>query len=378
MKLTVTVKLGTTQEQHAALLQTLRTCNAACERISQVAFQSQTFRQFDLHQLTYYPIREKSALPAQHVIRTIAKVADAYKLGTDTLRTFQPTGAIELDSRLLSWKVQEQTVGITTLRGRLSIPFLCSVAQKALLRGQRGQSDLMLRDGVFYLACSVTVEDAQPFVPTGVIGIDLGIVHLATDSQGNHYTGEPVRKVRRKYRRLRQLLAPRKSASARKHRKKLARKEARFVKDTNHRISKQLVQLALDRQKALAVETLTGIRPRGNGLSRAMRTELNNWAFLQLKLFLIYKSKRAGVTVIEVDARYSSQECSACHHTERANRRSQERFCCQCCGLELNADYNASLNLKARGVKSLLARQSDALMFREEADASDLGQAHEL
>ena len=127
--------------------------------------------------------------------------------------------------------------------------------------------------------------------------------------------------------------------------------------------------MALDRQKALAIETLTGIRERGNRLSRAMRTELNNWAFLQLKQFLSYKSKRAGVTVIEVDPRYSSQECSACHHTERANRPSQELFSCQCCGLKLNADMNAALNLKARG------ELSAALMFREEVSASDLGQA---
>src|SRR5579871_6513013 len=214
MKLTVTVKLKATQEQHAALLQTLRTCNAACNRISQVAFQSQTLRQFDLHQATYYNIREAFALPAQHVVRALAKVADAYKLGVDTLRIFQPTGTIELDCHLLRWKVQEQIAAITTLQGRLPIPFACSAAQKELLRGKRGQSDLMLRDGVFYLACSVTVEEAQPFVLTGVIGVDLGIVNLATDSEGNHYTGEPIRKVRRKYRRLRQLLAPKKTASA--------------------------------------------------------------------------------------------------------------------------------------------------------------------
>ena len=372
MQITVSAKLKPTQQQHTALLQTLRVCNAACDRISLVAFEGKTFRQFDLHAATYHNIREAFALPAQHVVRSIAKVANAYKRDTHTLRTFQPTGAIELDARLLAWKVEAQIAGITTLQGRLHIPFLCSRAQKELLRGKQGQSDLILREGCFYLCCAVTVEEAQPIVPTGVIGIDLGITNVATDSDGNRYTGEPIKKVRRKYRRMRQLLAPRKSASARKHRKKLARKEARFVKDANHCISKQLVQRALDRQKALAVETLTGIRGRGNGLSRAFRTELNSWAFLQLKQFLSYKATRAGVCVIEVDPRYSSQECSACHHTQRANRRSQESFCCVCCGLKLNADFNASLNLKARG------ELSAALMFREEVSASDLGQAHAL
>ncbi len=214
------------------------------------------------------------------------------------------------------------------------------------------------------MSCAITVEEAEVFTPVGVVGIDLGIVNVATDSEGHQYTGEPVQKVRRKYRRLRQLLQSRKTRSARKHLQKARRKESRFVKDTNHIISKHLVQLALDRQKALACEVLTGIRQRVNGLNRVMRTELNNWAFLQLKTFLHYKAKRAGVTLIAVDPRYSSQTCSACGHCERANRTSQERFCCQCCGLEANADVNAALNLKARG------ELSPALMFRKEAFAS--------
>jgi putative transposase len=126
-----------------------------------------------------------------------------------------------------------------------------------------------------------------------------------------------------------------------------------------------LVQLALDRQKALACEDLTGIRGRGNGFNRAMRTELNSWAFHQLKLFLAYKCQRAGVTLIEVDPRFSSQTCSGCGHCERGNRKSQEWFECLCCGLRLNADVNAALNLKAWG------ELSAALMFRLEAIASN-------
>ena len=372
MQITVTVKLKTTPQQHAALLQTMQTCNAACDLISQLAFEGKTFRQFDLHKEAYYNVREAFGLPAQHVVRSVAKVAHAYKLDTNTLRTFQPTGAIEFDVHLLTWKVQEQITRITTTQGRLQIPFQCSGAQKELLMGKRSQSDLILRDGFFYLSCAVTVKETPPFVPIGVMGIDLGIVNIATDSEGNTYTGALIKRIRKKYRRLRQLLSPRKTSSARKHRKKMARKEARFVKDTNHSISKELVQRALDRQKALAVETLTGIRGRGNGLSRAFRTELNSWAFLQLKSLLSYKSLQAGVTLIEVDPRYSSQTCSTCGHCERANRKTQERFCCVCCGLEMHADFNAALNLKARG------ELSDALMFCEEAQTSNLGQAHAL
>ena len=117
---------------------------------------------------------------------------------------------------------------------------------------------------------------------------------------------------------------------------------------------------------ALSIETLTGIRHRGNGFNRAMRTELNNWAFNQLKQFVSYKAKRVGVTVIEVDPKYSSQTCSnpACGYCDKANRKTQDKFECLKCGLKLNADYNAALNLKARGELSY------ALMFWLEANAS--------
>jgi putative transposase len=364
MQLTVTVKLKTTPDQHAALVKTLRTCNTACDDISATAFTTGTFRQYNLHALVYHPVKAQTKLNANHVVRAIAKVAHAYKLDTKGQRTFAPLGGIELDRDLLTWKVDAQTVSLNTVQGRLHLPFVCSTAQKELLQEKKGQTDLLLRDGAFYLACAVTVAEAEPFTPAGCIGIDLGIVNVATDSEGNQYTGEPVKRIRKRYRRLRQLLQSKKTRSARKHLQKARRKESRFVKDTNHIISKHLVQRALDRQKALACEVLTGIRQRANGLNRALRTELNNWAFLQLKTFLHYKAKRAGVTLIEVDPRSSSQTCSACGHCERANRKSQERFCCQCCGLEANADVNAALNLKARG------ELSPALMFRKEALAS--------
>lgn len=365
MQITVTVKLTTSPDIASALVQTLWRCNAACDRISQIAFESRVFRKYDLHHQVYHSMRAETELAAGHVVCAIAKVANAYKLDTHTLRTFQPLGAIELNKDTLTWKVEEQTVTLNTVHGRVKLSFLCSPAHKELLRGKRGQADLLLRGGQFYLSVAVTVAEAEPFTPEGVIGVDLGIVNVATDSEGNRYTGEPIRKVRRKYRALRQELQAKKTRSARKRMAKRRRKESRFVRDVNHCVSKTLVGMALNRKKALALEMLDGIRERGNRLNRAMRTELNSWAFHQLKLFLAYKCQRAGVTLIEADPRYSSQTCSGCGHCERGNRKSQESFECLCCGLKLNADVNAALNLKARG------ELSAALMFRLEALASN-------
>src|SRR5437879_4718084 len=114
MQLTTLVKLHTSSEEHAALMKTLRTCNAACERISAVAFERKVFRKYDLQKLVYPLVKTQTNLNANHVIRAIAKVADAYKLDKNTLRTFRPLGAIELDKDLLAWKVEEQSVSINS------------------------------------------------------------------------------------------------------------------------------------------------------------------------------------------------------------------------------------------------------------------------
>lgn len=349
MQITVTIQLQTTPEQHSMLLETLQVCNAACNHISHIAWETQTFRKYDLHHKTYHSVKTETNLHANHVVRAVAKVAHAYAADRDSKRKFCPLGAIELDDKLIRWHTKDQIVHITTSRGRNSFVFRCSANQKSLLDAKRSQCSLLLRDNQFYLAVAVEVQETELFAPQGVIGVDFGITNIATDSEGNNYTGASVMRVRRKYRRLRQILQPKKTRSARKKLQKIRHKESRFSKNENHCISKKLVQLAVVRQKALAIETLTGIRQRGNGLNRAVRTEVNNWAFYQLKTFLTYKAKRAGVTLIEVDPRYSSQTCSRCGHCERANRKTQERFECLCCGFQANADFNAALNLKARG-----------------------------
>lgn len=190
LTVTVTVKLPTTPQQYTVLVQTLRQCNAACDRISAVAFATRTFRQYALHALTYHHVKAETRLNANHVVRAIAKVAHAYQRDRHTLRTFQPLGAIELDRDLLTWQVQAQTVSLNTVQGRQHLPFLCSSEQKARLQDRKGQTDLLLRDGVFYLACAVTVQETVAFTPCGVIGIDLGLVNIATDSEGHVYTSQ--------------------------------------------------------------------------------------------------------------------------------------------------------------------------------------------
>src|SRR5919202_3179195 len=110
MKLSVQLKLQPTPPQVDALRRTLETANAACDYISQVAFSTQTFRQFAIHKLTYQAVRETFGLAAQLAVRCIGKVADAYKLSRKTQRTFQPHGALPYDDRILSFALPDSSV----------------------------------------------------------------------------------------------------------------------------------------------------------------------------------------------------------------------------------------------------------------------------
>lgn len=353
MKLTAQVKLLATSEQGAALLETLETANAACNAVSEWAWANQSFKQYDLHKGTYHDIRKAFPLSAQVVVRCIAKVADTYKLDKRTPHVFRSTGSIAFDDRILSWKVDRSEVSIWTTAGRMKIPFVCGDRQRMLLQTRQGESDLCLVDGTFYLLATCNVEDPEPLdVSNGFLGVDLGITVIASDSEGNQYSGEPVKAVRRRMKRLRSGLQhtakKHHSKSAYRHLKKVSRRQSRFVTWVNHNISKEIVQRAIDSRKAIALEDLKGIRERASAFSREMRWLMGNWSFAQLRLFVEYKARLAGIPVVTVDPRNTSRTCAVCGYCDKLNRKTQSHFECLECGRIANADLNAALNIATR------------------------------
>ena len=140
--------------------------------------------------------------------------------------------------------------------------------------------------------------------------------------------------------------------SAKRLLKKRSRKESRFVADTNHKISKRIVQLAKCTSRAVAIEDLSGIRSRIKARKNE-RTTLHGWSFAQLGTFLDYKAARAGVPLVRVDPKYTSQRCSECGHTEKANRNTRDEFCCVACGHTSHADTNGAKNIRLKGLEAL-------------------------
>lgn len=80
-----------------------------------------------------------------------------------------------------------------------------------------------------------------------------------------------------------------------------------------------------------------------------------NSAWGKVKQFTAYKALRQGKLVIVIPPHGTSQECSACQHTHPDNRQTQAEFVCTRCGLTINADYNAALVIKRRGIQDLIS-----------------------
>lgn len=345
MKLTIAVQLRPTPAQAAALRETTERANAACEDLSRIAWESRTFGQFALHRLAYADMRARSGLSAQ-VVRAIAKVADAYKLDRERRRTFKPLGAIAYDDRILRWYASG--VSIWTVAGRERIPFVCGQRERALLPCRQGESDLLYRDGRWYLYTAVTVEEPPEGEPTTFLGVDLGIARLATDGDGTTYGGAQVNGLRRRHRHLRQRLQAKGTKASRRLLRHRRRKERRFATHINHTISKRIVATAQGTGRGIAVEDLTGIRARVT-VRRRQRATLHSWSFSQLRQFLAYKARLAGVPLVAVDPRNTSRTCPACGHCAKENRPHRDSFKCVSCGFAGPADTIAAINIGRRG-----------------------------
>jgi IS605 OrfB family transposase len=377
MKQTLLVKLTPTPDQHAALLRTLEAFNAACNAIAAVAFRERMASKIDLQKLVYYDVRHDFDLAAQMAIRAIAKVSEAYKRDRSKQPHFRPHGAMVYDQRILSFPRIDRA-SLLTLDGRVEVPFRFGAYAEGMLTRTRGQADLLYRNNTFFLAITTDIPEPPPPTETDdFIGVDLGIIQLATTSDGEflNYSAGPkhrqkhahVNQVRARFSRFRAKLQKKGTKSAKRLLRRRSGREKRFVKDVNHCLSKAIVQTAKGTARGIALEDLQGIRERATRSKRAQRTVtkrqrrvLHTWSFFQMRAFITYKALLSGVRVVYVNPAYTSQTCSACGHCERANRHSQSKFLCMSCGFSAHADVNAAVNIRENACRRAAVNRPDA------------------
>lgn len=381
VKRVVRVKLLPEGSQAHLLQQTLRACNDAANEVSRVARERGIASQRDLRSVTYgtTKVLVPGAQAAQQVIR---KVAGAYAAHRANLRAgnygrrgserraraearvigFRPDAAQPYDDRILSWRINPDHQGRGTVSiwvadtgagapGRILVPFVGRPEHvDAILRHRKGETDLVCRDGVFYLIPTLDHPTPEAVLPSQTserdwIGVDLGIVNIAYTSDGTNWSGGAVTHVRKKNQYIRTTAQTRGTRSAKRLLKKRRRKEARFVTDVNHRVSKKIVAEAQRTGRGIALEDLTGIRARARH-RKPQRATFHSWAFAQLGAFITYKAQAAGVPVVHVNPAYTSQTCWHCKHVDDKARNGEDYTCTNPdCGLVGHADHNGARNI---------------------------------
>ena len=344
------IKLLPDDKQREAIIDTFMAFNEACNSVSRIAWEKKLFNKVFLQRIVYRDIREKFGLAAQLAVRVIAKVVETYKADRASFHEFRDFGSIVYDPRILSFKGMDQ-VSISTTRGRIRIPITIGKYGEIPFKRIRGQCDLVRKNKLFYLMVAVEIPEEPAIEPEDIIGIDMGIVNIAVDSTGKYYSGDRVREVREHNADLRSRLQSVRTKSAKRHLKKLSGKESRFARNTNHVISKEIVAKAKGTSFAIAIENLDGIR-MGTTVRKGKRYIHNSWSFHQIRSFIEYKAKEAGIPLIVVDPHNTSRECPNCHTISKKNRPERSQFRCISCRFEGEADYIASLNIRNRAAVS--------------------------
>jgi IS605 OrfB family transposase len=346
MKLTLQLKLLPTPEQADALLDTMRRYNEAATYAAEQGFACSVFSKPSIQKLAYRECREQFGLSSQMAVRAIDAFAAVGKMRCPK---FRPTGAMTYDERFLSFKGCHKVSLLTVGMGRILVPYVFGEYQAANLARIRGQCDLIYRDGSFFLYCTIEFEESPPVRVRDFLGVDMGIVNIAVDSDGEVHSGEAIEKVRRRFAKTRKGLQKKGTKSAKRILKRIRRRESRYRAHVNHVVSKSLVASAKGTTRGIAVENLNGIRARVT-VGRRDRAKHSGWAFLQLRSFIEYKARREGIPVVAVDPRDTSRTCSECGHCDRGNRKSQESFVCLQCGHSQHADLNGARNIRARAL----------------------------
>ena len=333
----------------------MRLCNEAATYAAAKGFAAGVYGQVSLHHLSYYKIRERFGLSSQLAVRAIAKAVECFQRDKTVCPVFRADGAVCYDQRVLSFHGLN-SASLWAIGGRVEVPFLCGPYQQARHGRIHGQADLVLRDGIFYLLCTIDMPEDTPIEPQDVMGVDLGVVNLATTSDGTTHSGAGVEACRSRYAKRRQRLQRaatvaqmdgKRPKRIRMALKRMARKEAGFRRDVNHCISKTLVAACKGTERGIALEDLKDIRSRSR-FRKPQRDRMAGWAFDQLRSFVEYKAQLAGVPVVLVDPRNTSKGCSQCGHVAKTNRPSQARFSCKACRYTTHADFNAAINIRNR------------------------------
>ena len=208
------------------------------------------------------------------------------------------------------------------------------------------------RAGRWYAA--LTVERDEPTttkrVPKGgAVGIDLGVKRLATLSDGTvipnpHALAADEQRLRRAQKALsRKKIGSKRRAKARERVARIHARVANRRNDTLHKLTTRLAQTYSD----ISIEDLN---VAGMVKNHHLAKAISDASFFELRRMLEYKTAKTGAKLHFVDRWYpSSKTCSNCGSVKAKLSLSERTYTCGNCGLVIDRDLNAAINIKVAG-----------------------------
>ena len=335
-----------------SLLETGKQFKEACQMVLNYGFSQKTYNKNKLNRGTYRNVREKiPTLPSALVQTARDTASESLKQTKLEMKIRRKSRTIRYDRRTFRFYPDSRTVSLTTIKGRLVFP----VADSPLINKYRGeytnaQVVFNTRDREIFVMIQVEVNKETEKkrgkqTDIRVLGIDRGINNIAVLSNNMFFNSRHLKDVRGRYQYNRKKLQHAGTRSAHRKLREMGGRERRFVLNTNHAISKQIVNLPFD---VFALEKLEAAKMRRKKNGRRFNHKLGSWSPFQLDQFMEYKAKDLGKSVIYVDPKYTSQTCSKCGYRDRNNRHGSD-FQCRNCGFRLHADLNASRDIEVLG-----------------------------
>lgn len=352
MKRTIALKLILSEEQSAALLETQVAFSNACNEIVPFVVENRCWNRVALHHLCYYKVRGSvPTLGSQMICNAIKKVCSAYKVlkikksQEVPVISFKNSGSVHYDKR--TYSIKGEVLSLFTLKGRIKCSFTTGDFQRDYLeQGIVKEAELIRKGKRWFFNIVLDIPEVEFKKEGKIFSVDVGENNLAATSNGTIHGGGKLRHERDVFLARRAQLQSNGSRSAKRCLQRVSGRERRHVKETNHIVSKQIVEEAVELgAKVIVLEDLTSIRKRIKGNKR-MRSRLHRWSWHELQQFVEYKAQAKGIEVVYVNPAYTSQTCSKCDYL---GSRHKHLFKCSNCGSYQHSDCNAAINLLKLG-----------------------------
>ena len=252
---------------------------------------------------------------------------------------------IELDSRFVDFRSDENSfdfwVKLTCLGNKINLK-LPARKHKHFNKFKNGEQkkSCRLRKVTGNYCLDVYFEKEENFKTKGdILGVDIGYKKLIVTSE-KEIIGKDFEKLAEKI-----------------SRKKVKSKAFyKALKERDNFICRCVNKLGLGEVKDLIVEDLKNVK-KNTKKDRRIRTKFMNklqrWTYSQVLFRLGNKCIVQGVNVVKVLPHYTSRTCSVCGEICKSNRKGEIYKCS--CGVRMDADINAAINILHRGVYSLSA-----------------------